>query len=395
MKKILIITSNIYTDSDANGVCTRNLVRELITRGYEVFCISEPARPQDAYRAPAGLTIVDVERPWYQTFRDRKDHGFLFKAVSLLRYGWTMFLYPDVYPRRTKEIAKAAAALIEGEGVDLVLGLYRPYEAVAALLRLKVTYGPRLRCVSYHLDLLLSPNNGRLIRGYKVARGRRAFQQELEALDRVLLPETDGPRIPDEKVRYVGFPLYEKKQIVPCELDFRDDLIHIAYVGSLDGENRDPSFFLQTLGRIDELRGRVRVHFWGGITDAVRETLGRYADLAEYHGVIANEHVSYLYQRSDFLLNVSNRNTPDMIPSKIYQMFASGRPILNCVADPGDKAKAIVDRYPLSFTLYEYRDNDLGALRAFLTSPHEPPALGEDAFAASTPGYVADRIVEP
>jgi len=395
MKKILIITSNIYADSDANGICTRNLVRELISRGYRVFCVSEPAHEQDAYTAPAGLTIIDVARPWYQTFRDKKDHGPLFKAVSLLRYGWTLFLYPDVYPRRTRRIAEACEKLIEREGIDLVLGLYRPYEALAALLRLKEKYGKKVRCVSYHLDLLLSPNNGRLISGYKVAVGKRAFRRELETLDRVLLPETDGPKIEDGKVRYVGFPLYEKKEIVPCELSFRNDVINVAYIGSLDGENRDPSFFLQTLRGIEALQGRVRVHFWGGITDSVQETLVRYPDLAEYHGVVANGYVPYIYTKSDFLLNVSNRNTPDMIPSKIYQMFASGRPVINCVSDPGDRARKIIDRYPLSFTLYEYRDNDAAALRAFLTTPHEPLALDEGAFSANTPKYVADRVVEP
>lgn len=396
MKTVLIIGGNIYKDSDANGICTRNIIRELSSRGYRVYCLSEPASKTDTYRAPDTVTIIPVKEPWYSRFLENNRSAVLFKTVSLFRYVATVFTYPDVSPRRTKRIIQACEALLKTEKIDLILGVYRPYESIAALLSLKRKYKEKIRCVAYHLDLLLSPNNtSRLIQRYKIAAGQRAYRKELHMLDKILLPEGANGGERDAKVSYVGFPLYTKAEGVPCETGFHKDRINITYIGSLDEVNRNPEFFLQAVDGMSDLKDRVRVHFWGKMTDAVLEIIRRYPQLATYHGIVKNAHVPYIYEKSDFLLNISNRNTPDMIPSKIYQMFASERPIINCVSDPKDRAAGIIEKYPAAFTLYEYRDNDPAAFADFLTRPHDMSGVSEDAFATSTPGYIVDVILEP
>ena len=392
MEKILIISGNIYRDSSANGICTRNLIEELLNRGDVVYCVSEPPAPGDTFSAPDNLKVICVKAPWYKRFLERNGSVALMKAVSFIRYFGTALTYPDVSPGRTRQVIRECEALLEEENISLVLGLYRPYESIAALLYLKKKYRDRIRCISYHLDLLLSPNNTGFIKRYKTAAGRKAFAEELGTLDEVLLPEGTDCIGEEPKVRRVGFPLYVKKEIVPCELGFSGDKINISYIGSLDRDNRNPEFFLKTVSRIPGLKDRLCIHFWGKAPDAVLEVISHFPGTAVYHGVTENRYVSYIYSESDFLLNISNKNTPDMIPSKIYQMFASEKPIINCVSDPCDRSKLIIDRYPAAFSVYEYRDNDLAELYDFLTSTHELRPADGDIFVSSTPEYIADLI---
>ena len=392
MEKILIISGNIYRDSSANGICTRNIIEELLRRGYEVFCISEPPVAGDTFSAPDNVKVISVRAPWYKRFLEKNKSALLMKMVSYIRYFGTVLTYPDVSPGRTRKVIRECEALLEAEKIGLVLGLYRPYEPIAALLYLKKKYGDRIRCISYHLDLLMSPNNTGFIKRYKTAAGRKAFAEELGTLDEVLLPEGADCAGAEQKIRHVGFPLYVKKEIVPCGTGFSGDKINISYIGSLDRNNRNPEFFLKTVNGIPGLKDRLCVHFWGKVPEDVLEIINRFPGMAAYHGITENRYVPYIYSVSDFLLNISNKNTPDMIPSKIYQMFTSGKPIINCVSDPGDRSKQIIDRYPAAFSVYEYQDNDPAGLYGFLTGTHDVRPADGDIFASSTPEYIVDVI---
>lgn len=65
-----------------------------------------------------------------------------------------------------------------------------------------------------------------------------------------------------------------------------------------------------------------------------------------------------ILEKSDILLNISNKQSYSAVPSKIFQMFSIRKPIINVVRHPKDFAKKYFDIYPSVFTIEEYNDKE-------------------------------------
>ena len=71
----------------------------------------------------------------------------------------------------------------------------------------------------------------------------------------------------------------------------------------------------------------------------------RNSDIVEHHGLIDNLEVHSLLMKSDYLLNISNAILYRLLPSKMFAMFATGKPIINIVFNPNDSSIPFFKRY--------------------------------------------------
>lgn len=402
--RFLLVYCGHDDSTSANGVCVWNIARELRRRGHQVWAIWQFKDVIDREFEKNDVHCYGIGESWYYTLTQwHKTHrnfffDMIYKCVSALRLLYAMPLYPNISPLVSLRCRRLVNRIVKEKGIDRVVGFYMPYHAIDTTLYLKRKYGEKLFVANYHLDLISSPiNTNKIVRQYKLWKGGRAVEHELKLIDRMLLPMSAKDITNSEKIRYVDFPLFVKsEQYKESGVAFREDCINITYIGSLDKSNRNPSFILSTLKKcVGDSSKEIVVHIWGGLADKETRDIIEGFDFVTYHGLLDNQYVTDVLRRSDFLLNVSNGVTYDMIPSKIFQLFSMHKPIINVVRNEKDKSLAYFQKYPNVLNINEYApaDDSAKTLTNFLENATKGEVTyNDDFYVESTPEYICDYL---
>ncbi|MBO7562332.1 MAG: hypothetical protein J6T04_05555 [Bacteroidales bacterium] len=402
--KILIVYAGHDDSTSANGVCVWNIAKELKNRGHEVWAIWQFKEAVNNEFEKNGVHCFGIKESWYYTFTQWHIshrgllYDLMYKFISLLRLIYILPLFPNISPLVTLKCRRMANKIIKLNGIDNVLGIYMPYHAINTTLYLKNKYKDKLKVVNYHLDLISSPNNiNSIVKNYKIWKGNRAVRRELSLIDLMLLPISAKGAFKSEKIRFVDFPLFvQNSEIIKSDFVFPTDSINIIYIGSLDKCNRNPSYTLSLLEKCSHLIPKsIRVHIWGNLADQETKAIIEKFDFVAYHGLLDNIYVQDILRRSDYLLNISNFVTYNMIPSKIFQMFSMHKPIINIVRHEGDASLGYFSKYPNVMIIREYSNFDFGvqSLCDFLTKGNLMQIKYNDIlYIESTPSYICDYI---
>lgn len=351
----------------ANSVCVRNMAREFISQGHKVWnlasgdeCVTRPG-------VIGGAELWQIPGGWYEIFTKRTEQHpttfrlICFKIVSLIRHLALVLIFPMTDPVRSWKLLKKANDLVKDNDISLVVAIFNSYENIYSAMKLKRLYKDKMKVVSYHLDLRTSNGNtSAAVRKYVYRHVQSSIVKESEIVDKILIPYSgriDIERmqgIKREKIKYVGFPVFiEKGGLESIILPFDKRVINISYIGSLSPENRNPFYVLSLLEKVsDKIEQKIMVHFWGGCA-GLEDILAK-SPVAIYHGTIENQFVRYILDSSDFLLNIGNTLTYNMMPSKVFGLFATGKPIINVINHPQDACLPFFKRYNHSIDLKEY-----------------------------------------
>lgn len=402
---ILILGGRYANPKYANSICRQNLAEYMAKEGHNVYIL---ANGYEYHGEEEVVNGVWVRRIYGDHFGDLlskhdQDKGRLsnlkFHIKQIWHYIAALYLYPSASKKDYKQIFINSKEIIERYNIDTLVAMYRPFDCIKAALRLKKKYGNRLKVVTYHLDLMSEhANTISAVVKYKRVRIMKVFYQELETVDKLLLPGS-ASYIDNEKIEYVDFPLYVTEKYENDSDDnrkfFGDKTINIAIVGSLDSQNRNPKYICDLVEQLSPFDSKeVHLHIWGTVRDFDFSCY----QYTTYHGMADVKDVPRILGQSDFLLNVGNKLTATMIPSKIFQMFAAKRPIIFCVSSPQDKSLPYFERYGYTCFVEEYNnqvDKDLDKLSEFIKENYQKVVDVEDSlFEKSTPRYICAKILD-
>ena len=389
---------------NANSVCVNNMAREMMRRGHKVWILAMGEEYIHEAGTVDGAELWQVPDDYYGRLIQRTTacptllRRLWFKVFSTVRHLVIMPTYPDAAPWRSRKVARMAKELVNKNNIKLVVAIFNCYENINAGMELKRQYGDKIRVVSYHLDLrTASINPSALVRNYIYKKAMGSLIQEIQIVDKMLIPysgqkdiESLTGKVAVQKIHFVGFPVFisstisEKSLSTECDVPFEKDAINISYIGSMSADNRNPQYVLSLLEKVQGRLGRkVIVHFWGddgGLKSMIEES-----PVAVYHGKVDNSFVRYLMGRSDFLLNLGNVIAYDMLPSKVFGMFATGKPIINVIGHPDDATLPFFERYAHSIDIREYEhelfdtERLAESMRGMLNSPlRESEGLFDD-----------------
>ena len=97
-------------------------------------------------------------------------------------------------------------------------------------------------------------------------------------------------------------------------------------------------------------------------------------------------------EKADILLNISN-TLDNQVPSKIFDYFSMGKPVLNLQKIENCPAEEYFAKYPLCYNLKEFEPADTDSLVEFLKKAKGQQidfAEVEKIYAEATVDYVAD-----
>ena len=344
---------------NANSVCVNNMAREMMSRGHKVWILAMGDENVREAGSMDGAELWQIPDTCFGKMMARNPNGL--KFLKFLRHILILPFYPNVAPLRTRKVARKADEIMRKNKIDVVVAIFNDYENINAGVKLKKKYGQGIRVVTYHLDLrTASANPSAFVRKLVHKHTLKSLRKENKTVDKMLIPYSGKKDIDQiagldkNKIKYVGFPVFvEGKLIEKCDLPFEKNTINISYIGSLSSDNRNPGYVLSLFEQAEKLlKRKVMVHFWGDMGGL--ESMIVSSPVAKYHGKIENRFVRYIMDNSDFLLNIGNAISYSMLPSKVFGMFATGKPIINVIAHPHDATLPFFEKYHNSVDIAEY-----------------------------------------
>ena len=102
-----------------------------------------------------------------------------------------------------------------------------------------------------------------------------------------------------------------------------------------------------------------------------------------------------LLKRADLLLNITNKNTINMLPSKIFQLFAAQKPILNFVKNRNDCSLPYFKKSMVTFNIYEdteISEQEFGVLQFIDGIDRSNIKVNEELLYKCTPKHLINII---
>ena len=178
-----------------------------------------------------------------------------------------------------------------------------------------------------------------------------------------------------------------------CAFNFSEDTVNLLFCGILHDEYRNPQILLKQLQSVrNNGFSNFKVHFLGANES---ETLTRFMsenDWVVHHGNVPLANAFATMAKSDILINIGNVHS-NQVPSKIFDYFSFGKPILNVEKLADCPAREYFDKYPLTFTINEHCQCDTAGLSEFISTAKTKGisySTVENLFADCTLNYATD-----
>ena len=417
LKKILILTSRYLPNPSANGINTKYIVDELRRRDYDVTCLSVKEKDEKSFELIDGIPIYRVSPSFYSKLSHLESSVKMTKLKKIgikdlhfcrkIKLALLILKFPNFDLLQTKKVYKLIEILYKKDQYDCIIGINKPFSNIAALKKFKKEH-PDVLCGGYYLDLINSSQKPaympRRIYQWLCKRGDLNI---FKIMDFVLLAKggkdlytrSDYDKV-REKIAYIDFPTLTLKKDAKhgnIQNNKRDTLV-LTYAGTLNRDYRNPSYLLKCLDAASLALGNIELHIYGiGNCDDI---IGEYSKSKTLtiirHGFQAHDVVIKSMMNSDFLVNVSNK-MQNAVPSKIFEMFSIGKPIINLVFDKGDITTQYFDRYPAVFNIEIWNNSQDQAqdLIKFINKEKENTYDYEKIkmnYLENTPEYTVDII---
>lgn len=291
-------------------------------------------------------------------------------------------------PRRVTATRKTMEALHKAHPYDAVCAVAAPYRAAFALEGAAL---PGARKLLWQMDPYAANESYHAPGGYDRERAL------LNAMDHTYITaqaapdfSKDGPLgICKDRVSELGFP-----SLVPVAREDPDPNL-CAFCGTLYPGLRTPDALLKLFPQLD---ARLTLVMAGGGWEAFgpqrAEAQAALGDRLQILGPVPHEQAAALERRAGVLISIGN-TAANQLPSKLFEVFAAGKPVLHLAAGPKDAALPYLARWPLAFVWKT--ESDTPALRRWLaenagrTLPFEKAAA---CFPEFTLGCVARQFLQ-
>ena len=385
--KILFATGKLNKGFSPTGKIIFQLACRLAQQGHSCcicgFCADE--QPSDTVengvrllRLSSGMAADRAQRKfdeYSETLGENKRaaarKSFMLRHplnAAVLAYRYSAFFDGQ---KRAKIYGKKIKQLCAEEKYDIVVPVYMPfYEAMAVCSQL----GGSVPLCLYQTDpwgLHRLPEYAKDM-PLHIRQETQIFDTAQRiittpALYRLYRQEKDYLPYAD-KLTPLNFPNIQKPDTSHEQPVFRFDKsdINILFCGLLEDEYRSPKVFLEAAAKLIENGLPLKIHFLGTSTSRhLQYFIKKYPQNIIHHQAVSFPRAFATMQSADFLLNLSN-TLDNQVPSKIFDYFSLGKPVINVQKIKNCPAREYFDRYPAAFTFEDFAPDE-ESLERFIT----------------------------
>ena len=334
----------------------------------------------------------------------------IIKLLRKLKLFFFLFNFPDFDIIQKYRVYFKIRKLMRVDNYDMIIGVNKPFSNISALIKIKQKF-PSIVCIGYYLDLIDSINRPPLMSprvftwlceksniatfksldsslvakaGESLYKGNKKFQRVISKLD------------------FVDFPTFQVSDdfsnLKVSEEKSSENYIKLMYAGTLDKKYRNPKYLLDLLSCITEFDITIYFDFYGiGNCNDILESYNSNSKLIiSNNGYKDSLVIHESMKNADFLVNISNELNSS-VPSKIFELFSTGKPIINVITYEDDITNAYFDRYPLVYTINRKKDLSfhIDTLYSFLSSENlvlQDMKMVIESFKENTPQFLVDII---
>lgn len=355
MKKVLFILGAYFPNYSANGICCKNVIDELVNKGYDVDCIVN-STPQCKKKLNLdGATVHPVKPRLYIRLsnilinKKSKLLSFFASFINKLSLFFSFFTWPLVSRLTTYRFYRKAVNLNKEKNYDVVIAVYTPMESLYAGYLLKRKYS-NILFVPYFLDALAGGWGPKKWSTKKINRRTQKWENKiLKMADYVFsmkssmnyhLKNTNS--FFDSKRRfYLNVPMYlgEKNSYN------KKSIKTIIYGGNLIFPNRNPIYMLDVFTQLSQLLD-IEIFFIGSTN--ILNVFEKYENMTngkiKYLGSLSHDELLKTYENADCFLNLGSDN-PNTIPCKIFEYMYYQKPIISTYKILNEPSIVYLEKY--------------------------------------------------
>lgn len=408
MKKILFLTSKYLPTPGANGLIVNIVVTEMKKRGYKCSVVSICEKGQLEYEVFQNIEIYRVSPSFYtkyfmNTTNEVTSNIFrnilhIFRKIYQLIF---IFNFPNFDNLQNIKVSRLINKLHEKNSYDMIIGVYKPFANIQSLMQFKKKK-PGVLVGGYFLDLLSSMKKPKfMLSSFYYYLIHKSEKKILKSLNFILLPITEQSKVSSKyddtkKIGFVDFPTFiEVDYSIPIAKD--SNTIVFGYAGTLDANYRNPDIVFKALSYISTDK-KIEIHLFSKnrIDNKTKNDYQSDKFLIFEHGYMNHNDIISFFKYCDFLINITNSSF-SAIPSKIFELFSFGKPIVNFLSNPNDPTLQYFAKYPsyCNFSKNVAFDNQLLLLNKFIISElgmKYDLATLKNTFYMNTPEFTVDEI---
>lgn len=371
-KKILIFLSSYFPEINANVICAQLYIDVLKRCGYKIDLITCGNGEKDGVLENKNEVCVYRFNNWYiskikkinNMLGEVKNKKGLKSKLSML-YLLMQKVFLHISDWKNADLVScnldinAIVKLVEQseEKYCLMLAFNESFSMpwIASKIKSQLNYNiPFLVC---EFDPF-TRNMGKS--SFLVPKRKYAEKGVLSKADKVMIP-------PELEIDYErDFPEFKFKTVIQyfpnlIELNVPNKVsntreIVCSYAGSFNKIFRNPQAFLEIVNKI--AMRNLKIHIYGG---GCEEIIEQYTPVLDgkliWHGYKDMDVVFEAQCESDILINLGN-SMNNMLPSKLLEIMAMGKPIIHFYRTDTDTCKKYLEQYPCALFIDE-RNNYL------------------------------------
>lgn len=377
----LFIVNSYNFKPGPNGLCTKQVVREYVSRNNQAVILTRLIRrDQPHFEIQDGTEVYSLRRCLQAFPKKNLIVESIFQTwYRLLNLVWAVLgarYWPLTDPLLAFRYYRKARRLYRQKPFDTVIGVYNGMDELFAAMLIKRKF-PQVRMIVYTLDAL----TGRQMQ--KSKRLEHVHRNSLQKWERNVFHVADVICVMAsheahyqkayydnirEKIICMDIPLLDLSRVQDAALkEARHGALKKAvYTGYMCSYTGNPLYFLKILQQIDG----IELHIYGTIEETLLAQIkatGLMNRLVFYHGQVLHEQIIQVQNDADFLLNFGCIN-PNMVSCKVFEYLSARKPIINLYRILDDSSLPYLNAYPNALQVFE-DDNKLadniGKISAF------------------------------
>ena len=393
--KILFLVDKLFNKQDPTVDIAKTIAAEWQKQGHTVlFACNYPQSDQVdgckvyGYYHPTEDRITD--------FLSRIEGKSKWKRLIAYAHAphlWSQFygFYFNEYKSYARIIAECVETIDNIQHIDMVYSISEPHYTAYGMALARIKAKKR----AYFAD----PYSHNECHNYEKAKVvERLILEQVEKLTTAISVykcyEKDEYFKPYmDKIQWVEFPTFKKplESVETYDFGYDRDDINCVYAGNLFYDSRNPENMLKLFS---EMEGPV-LHIYGkGCEDIIDKYANKSGGRIIRHGFLPSEQVPYMLQQADVLVSLNN-SIPNMVPSKLFQYFATGKPIINMCYFAECPTLPYTARYPVGYDIIE-GEYDVHAVLDFCKKNKGKTLdydIVEELYKQATPEYVAKELL--
>ncbi|WP_214796797.1 hypothetical protein [Exiguobacterium sp. s5] len=369
---IVFVVGSYYPNYSAVGKCASNIAEEL-AKSNKVTVISlkdyfnQNENDEINNQKILRVTTKDLVKEFKLNDKIESSKGFIKSGYIILNKLNKVFRNFNIIFSKTTINQNLVESYINGltsisHPIDTIIPVCMPYEGVIASIQYKKKYNNEVKVIPYLFDQFVENDSLHRLKLIKILKRNAHSKLEKNTVENsdsiLILKQLNSYYMKHyekfmKKVHVVEHPLLKLPNVT---VSSNNNKTKFVYAGSFYKNIRNPKYMLDVFTKIfEKSEGELNIYSFGDCDRIIENYTYNKSEIKSF-GKISNDKIPEKLINSDFLVALGNKDDKQ-VPSKIFEYFTYGKPIIYFYTNSNDKNLEVLEKYKLAICVNQNSDN--------------------------------------